>query len=212
MIYCLTETMDYTTTINNFINDRYKYLLTCAKNIMKNNMMGVTAEELLSELTIHLLTSPEKIQEYIDMGKLEAFCVSWMNIQGKYKTSPLNSKYNCKTYELDEVKQEMFGDDDEHLEKVTLSDYEKDLLVNFTPEQINKIKNVNEIYPLLSKSEKILFEAYFIENLSYDKIVKRYTFFRDKDGKIVKYKSKKSIYNLMKGLKEKINYLLNERI
>jgi len=45
---------------------------------------------------------------------------------------------------------------------------------------------------------------------SYDKIVKKYTFFREKDGKRIKYKSKKSIYNLMKDLKEKINKLIEE--
>ena len=202
--------MNYTKEINNFIEIKYTYLLECATNILKRNSRGIDPTELLSELTIHLLTNEEKIQEYIKLGKLEAFCVSWMNIQGKYNTSPLNIKYNIRAYEMDDYTQSTLGAEDEGMTTIDINEYEEDLLKHFTEEQVKKIMLVDKIYPSLTKSEQILFRAYFIENLSYDKIVIKYTFYRDKDGKRITYKSKKSIYNLMKGLREKITELLKE--
>lgn len=184
--------------------------MECATNILKRNNRGIDPTELLSELTIHLLTNEEKIQEYIRLGKLEAFCVSWMNIQGKYNTSPINIKYNIKAYEMDDYTQSTLGEEDERMTTIDINEYEQDLLQHFTDEQVKKIMLVDKIYPSLTKSEQILFNAYFIENLSYDKIVKKYTFYREKDGKRITYKSKKSIYNLMKGLREKITELLKK--
>jgi hypothetical protein len=204
----IATSMNYTKEINNFIEIKYTYLLECATNILKKNSRGIDPTELLSELTIHLLTKEEKIQEYIELGKLEAFCVSWMNIQGKYHTSPLNIKYNIRAYEMDEYTQSTLGMEDEGMTTIDINEYEEDLLKHFTEEQVKKIMLVDKIYPSLTKSEQILFRAYFIENLSYDKIVIKYTFYRDKDGKRITYKSKKSIYNLMKGLRNKITELL----
>jgi hypothetical protein len=204
----IATSMNYTKEINNFIEIKYTYLLECATNILKKNSRGIDPTELLSELTIHLLTKEEKIQEYITLGKLEAFCVSWMNIQGKYHTSPLNIKYNIRAYEMDEYTQSTLGMEDEGMTTIDINEYEEDLLKHFTEEQVKKIMLVDKIYPSLTKSEQILFRAYFIENLSYDKIVIKYTFYRDKDGKRITYKSKKSIYNLMKGLRNKITELL----
>jgi len=203
--------MDYYRTITNFIEDRYKYLLGCCVNILKYND-NVLPEELLSELTLHLYTEEEKIIEYIQINKLEAFCVSWLNIQGKYQTSPVNRKHTKpNTYQLDDYTKDSLEYTDEVLEDELYDDYYyRNLSRHFTEEQIGKIKLVDDIIPKLTKSEQILFNAYFIENLSYDKIVKKYTFYREKDGKRVTYKSKKSIYNLMKGLREKITELLNK--
>jgi hypothetical protein len=202
--------MDYKTEINNFIEIRYDYLLECATNILRKNNRGIDPTELVSELTIHLLTNEDKIQDYIRLNRLEAFCVSWMNIQGKYNTSPMNLKYNIKAYEMDDYTKETYGEIDEKIDKIDKHEYEQDLLKHFTEGEVKKIMLVDSIYPSLTKSEQILFNAYFIENLSYDKIVKKYTFFREKDGKRIKYKSKKSIYNLMKDLKEKITDLLKK--
>lgn len=206
----LETIMDYTKEINTFIEQRYDYLLECATNILLKNNRGIDPTELLSELTIHLLTNEEKVMDYIRMNKLEAFCVSWMNIQGKYNTSPINRKYDIKAYEIDEYTQTTLGEDDSRYDNIDIHEYEEDLLKHFTQEQVDKIMLVDKIYPSLTKSEQILFNAYFIENLSYDKIVKKYTFYREKDGKRITYKSKKSIYNLMKGLRDKITELLKK--
>ena len=203
--------MDYYKIINDFIEERYDYLLSCCVNILKYNE-NIEPQELLSELTIHLYTEEEKIREYIELNKLEAFCVSWLNIQGKYKTSPVNRKYyKSNTYQLDDYTQDTIEFNDEKLEDELYDDeYYRNLSRHFTEEQISKIKLVDDIIPELTKSEQILFEAYFIQNLSYDKICQRYTFYREKDGKKITYKSKKSIYNLMMGLREKINNLINK--
>jgi len=80
----------------------------------------------------------------------------------------------------------------------------RDLRNVYTEEQVEKIMKVHDIYPTLSNVNRILFDAYFMENLSYDKIKEKYTFFRTKDGKKIFYKSKKSIYNLMLELKNEI--------
>ena len=200
--------MEYNETIKKFLNQRYNYLRECCVNILKYNA-NIEPDELLSELTIHLYTNQEKIEEYIKINKLEAFCVSWLNIQGKYQTSPVNRKHNkSNTYELDDYTQDSLPTTDEKLDEELYDDeYYRDLSRHFTEEQIQKIKQVDDIIPTLTTSEQILFNAYFIENLSYDKIVKRYTFYREKDGKRITYKSKKSIYNLMLGIKDKLNKL-----
>lgn len=203
-------TMSYKKEINTFIEQRYDYLLECSKNILKKNNRGIDPTELVSELVIHLHTNRDKIEDYIRLNKLEAFCVSWMNIQGKYYTSPLNIKYTIRAYEMDDYTKETYGEIDETIEVIDKNEYEQDLLQHFTEDQVEKIMLVDKIYPSLTKSEQILFDAYFIKNLSYDKIVERYTFYRDKDGKRVTYKSKKSIYNLMIGLREKITDLLKK--
>lgn len=84
-------------------------------------------------------------------------------------------------------------------------EYIQDLRRIYNDDQVNNILKIHDIYPNLSKVHKILFQAYFIEGLSYDKIKDKYDFFRtDKNGKTVHYKSKKSIYNLMNELKEEI--------
>lgn len=199
--------MEYTELINNFLSNRYNYLIECSKNILKHNN-NVTPEELLSELTIHLLTNQEKIEEYININKLEAFSVSWLKIQGKYETSPVNRKHSNRGYEIDEYMVETMGYIDDEIGNDYTDDYYKELSKSYTEEQLKKIQLVEKVIPNLTLSETILFNAYFIDNLSYDKIVRRYTFYREKDGKKIKYKSKKSIYNLMIKLRIKINKLI----
>lgn len=199
--------MDYKEIINSFISKRYEYLIECSTNILRYNT-NLTPEDLVSELVIHLLENETKVKEYIEINKLEAFSVSWLNIQGRYATSTINRKYNNNAYEIDDYMIEtLVGDDDKVIYE---NDYIKELSKQFTDLQIQKILLVESIIPKLTKTEQILFEAYFLENLSYDKIVKKYTFFREKDGKRVKYKSKKSIYNLMKDLRIKIIKLIEE--
>jgi hypothetical protein len=99
-----------------------------------------------------------------------------------------------KIKEIEEIDFDNINDDE----------YINDLRTIYTDEQINKILKIHDIYPELSKINKILFDAYFLKGLSYDKIKDQYTFFRTKNGKKVYYKSKKSIYNLMIELKNEI--------
>lgn len=203
--------MNYKITINNLITSRYNYLLGCATNVLNKNFNTcVEPHDLIAELTLYLHTHKPKVTEYIKINRLEAFCVSWINIQGKYATSQINKKYNTNHYELDEFTINNLVHMDIDYTKVEKGDYERDLHNIFTDGQVDKIMSIDKIIDKLTKSEMILFKAYFIEDLSYDKIVKKYTFFREKDGKRINYKSKKSIYTLMKALKEKIHSLIEE--
>lgn len=194
--------MSYKKIIDTFIQKRHKYLTECATNILKYNTT-IEPNELVGELVLYLYTHKQKIEEYLAIDKLEAFCVSWMTINGKYNTSPVNKKHSQREYEIDET-YDVVGDNDGFDELIDKDDYEKDLSSIFTDEQIQKILSIDKMIDKLTKSELILFRAYFIENLSYDKICKKYTFYREKDGKMITYKSKKSIYTLMNGLKNKI--------
>lgn len=198
----------YKSKIDDLVNNRYKYLLECSTNILKQNT-SIEPYELVSELIIYLYNNQEKVSEFISINKLEAFCVSWLNIQGKYQTSPTNKKYSQKEFEWVDNMDIVLDDNITHT-YTDKNDYEKELHTIYTNEQVKNIMNVDKIYDYLSKSEKILFNAYFVENLSYDKICKKYTFFREKDGKRITYKSKKSIYNLMKGLRYTIITLIND--
>lgn len=200
----MTKT-EYKKLIDVFIADNYKYLHTCAENILKRRRHF--SFDLVSELILFLYGNQNKLEDYIDIKMLQAFCVSWMKLQCKYKTTPFSRKYLEPEYnetqtpiaDVIEVDVE-FGEED----------YVKDLRVNYTDNQIKKILDIHQIYPTLSPVNKILFDAYFIEGLSYDKIKDKYTFFRTKNGKKIYYKSKKSIYNLMKDLKDEIKNKLKE--
>lgn len=200
--------MDYKTIIDEYIKQRYTYLYKCAKNILLNNKSALEAGDLISELVIHLYENENKIQQYIAMDKLEGFCVTFLNLNGKYASSTLNKKYKIQFDELDEVMSNKLTSADEY-DLIDKDEYEKELNKHFSQTQIEKILKIDSILSKLTIPEKILFDAYFVKNLSYDKITQQYTFYREKDGKRVTYKSKKSIYNMMNDLKNKINKLLN---
>jgi hypothetical protein len=122
-----------------------------------------------------------------------------MKLQAQHKTTPFNRKYKTNNNEsIDIPDTEAEGVD------ITEEEYIRDLRTHYTDEQIGKIMKIHDIYPTLDNVNRLLFDAYFIEDLSYDKIREKYTFFRTKGGKKVYYKSKKSIYNLMLGLKSEI--------
>ena len=194
--------MSYKRIIDTFLTKRHKYLMECSRNILRYNQT-IEPEELVGELALYLYTHKQKVEEFLAIDKLEAFCISWMTIQGKYNTSPVNKKHTMREYTTDE-EYDIISVETKYDELIDMDDYEKDLTTFLSDSQIDKIKSMGKIIDELTKSEKILFNAYFIENLSYDKICKKYTFFREKDGKVVKYKSKKSIYTLMNALKIKI--------
>jgi len=199
--------MNYKTTINQFITSRYNFLVGCAANILKSNT-NIEPADLVAELVIYMDYNELKITEYIGMGKLEGFAVSWLALQGRFASSPTNRKYSFNAINLDDYNSSQLVT--EQATDFEYNDYENDLTHIYTDEQIKKIMSVDKILDKLNKFDMVLFQAYFIDNLSYDKIVKKYTFFREKDGKRITYKSKKSIYLMMKTLKEKIKYLMDD--
>lgn len=158
--------------------------------------------DLMGELVIFLYDKRDKVLPYCDDdNSLRAFCVSWLKLQSQYATTPFNRKYtpNANSEEIPDFADEAAQD------FCTEDPYIEDLRRVYTDGQVENILKIHEIYPGLSKVHKILFQAYFIEGLSYDKIKTKYDFFRtDKNGKTIHYKSKKSIYNLMKELKDEI--------
>jgi hypothetical protein len=202
--------MSYKQTIDIFITKRYEHLLQCSVNILKTNKKTILEpNELVSELVIYLYTNKVKVTEFIKINKLEGFSVSWMNIQGRHMTSQVNRKHNINnSVELDDILTNYIPSTDKDLENISETSYEKDLYNSFNEEQIVKIMKVDGVLDELTKTEMFLFKAYFIEGLSYDKIVKKYTFYREKDGKRINYKSKKTVYDLMKSLKIKIRELI----
>jgi len=203
--------MKYKRIIDEFLVNKYDYLIECSKNILKFRK-EIEPGDLVAELSIYLYTNEKKVQEYIALDRLEAFSVTWLNIQGKYTSSQVSKKYSNKYDEIDAYLENTISSSSEKEFDIDRNEYEKDLYENmFTDAQIKKIMEIDSIVDLLTPTELILFKAYFIEDLSYDKITKKYTFFRDRDGKKVTYKSKKSIYTLMHQLKDRIDFLLKER-
>ena len=69
--------MSYKKIIDTFLTKRHKYLTECATNILKYNPI-VEPNELVGELALYLYNNKTKIEEYLAIEKLEAFCVSWM--------------------------------------------------------------------------------------------------------------------------------------
>lgn len=189
---------DWKKHIDIFIGKNWKFIEECANNIMKGKKNN--AGDLLGELCLFLYEQQDKVVPYCaNDNSLKAFCLSWMKLQAQYASTPFNRKYtpNAQAEEMPDVP----ATD----ETVPEDEYIQDLRRVYTDEQVDKILKIHDIYPGLSKVHKILFQAYFIEGLSYDKIKDRYDFYRtDKNGKKIHYKSKKSIYNLMKELKDEI--------
>ena len=199
--------MTYKETINQFLSTRYSYLTQCANNILKYNL-ELEAHDLIAELVIYMHDNQSKVQEYVEMGKLEAFCVSWMNIQGRYASSPTNKKYASNTTTLDAYNQDNLTIEEDII--IDQDEYTADLATIYTDEQIRKIMSVSDILDKLDNIDKLLFQAYFMEGLSYDGVRKKYTFFKVVNGKEIKYKSRTSIHNMVTNLKAKIIYLINE--
>ena len=188
---------EYKEVIDTFITMRWEFLNECSINITKSKKSD--SGDLLSEMVIFLYENQDKIEPYLDLKMLEGFSVSWMKLQAQHKTTPFNRKYkNNNNESIDIPDTEAEGVD------ITEEEYIRDLRTHYTDEQIEKIMKIHDIYPTLDNVNRLLFDAYFIEDLSYDKIREKYTFFRSKGGKKVYYKSKKSIYNLMLGLKSEI--------
>jgi len=189
---------DWKRFIDDFLTRNWQFLSSCAKNIMKgkNNSAG----DLAGDLVLFLYEQREKVLPYChEENSMKAFCISWLKLQAQYPSTPFNRRHTPKAGadEMPEVadQSDFLGEDP----------YIEDLRRVYNDGQVENILKIHEIYPGLSKVHKILFQAYFIENLSYDKIKEKYDFFRtDKNGKTIHYKSKKSIYNLMKELKEEI--------
>jgi hypothetical protein len=201
---------EYKKIVDDFINRRYDFIYDVAKNISKNK--NIDSGDLVSELLIFLYDNKTKLEPYIDINMLEGFSVSWMRLQAQYDTTPFNIKYKGKTSKTDYIEDKgrdmPFEIEDEKIDYDHLDEdeYIKDLRYIYNDEQINKILKVHDIYPTLSKVNKMLFDAYFMEGLSYDKIKDKYTFFRtDKNGKKRYYKTRYSVYQLMIKLKEEIN-------
>jgi hypothetical protein len=188
--------IEYKRFIDQFLIENYKFLNECAKNILKGKKTDYN--DLVAELTIYLYSNKTKLIDYIDIKMLQAFSVSWLKIQGRYKTSPFNIKY--QSYSNESEMPEVSSSPDEVVE----DPYIKDLRNHFNDESVQKILYIHNQYGNLTKVQQILFDAHFIDGLSYDKIRSKYDFFREKNGKKVFYKSKKSIYNMMNELKNDI--------
>jgi len=192
---------EYKQIIDTFITNRYEYLFDCATNILKGKRED--PGDLVAELTIYLYDNQEKLDPYIGIKMLEGFSVSWLKLQAQYDNTTFMRKYK-KMARGEEIStniksNELVGDDE-----TPEDEYIKDLRRIYTDEQVENILKIHDIYPDLSKAHQILFRAYFLEGLSYDKIKDRYTFFENKNGKRVYYKSKVSIFNLMTELKNEI--------
>lgn len=192
---------EYKGTIDTFISNRYGYLLECATNILK----GKKEEpgDLLAELTIYLYDNQEKLDPYISIKMLEGFSVSWLKLQAQYDNTTFMRKYK-KNNQKEDIGERISGVEDTTDEDGPEEEYIKDLRRVYTDKQVDNIMKIHNIYPTLSTAHQILFKAYFIEGLSYDKIREKYTFFENKNGKKIFYKSKVSIFNLMTELKEEI--------
>lgn len=189
---------DWKGHIDCFIQRNWKFLNECSKNIMKGKKND--PGDLLGDLVIFLYDRKDKVEIYCESdNSLKAFCISWMKLQSQYASTPFNRMHTPKAGADDMP--DMAGDE----ASIPEDPYIQDLRRVYTDAQVDNILKIHEIYPGLSKVHKILFQAYFIEGLSYDKIKEKYDFFRtDKNGKKIHYKSKKSIYNLMNELKEEI--------
>ena len=189
----------YKQTVDEFLTNRYDFLLECAKNITFK--MKTDPCELVSELAIFLYANKEKLDPYMDGKMLEGFSVSWLKIQGRHKTSPFNRK--C-LYQNDKMTDQIPEQEDQIQSTETEDPYIQDLRNIYTDDQINNILKIHDIFPTLHPSHQILFKAYFLEDLTYDRIKDKYTFYKIINGKKINYKSKYSIHKMMMGLKEEI--------
>lgn len=182
-----------------FLESNYVYLMQCATNITRR--MKTDEGDLFAELVLFLYEREEKVQPYNhDDKSLTAFCVSWLKLQASYDSTPFNLKYKSRSNEG-----EIAEIADTQLMTIPEDEYIADLRRIYTDEQVDNILRIHDIYPKLTKVQQALFQAYFIEGLSYDKIKDKYDFFRiDDKGNRKFYKSKKSIFNMMKDLKDEI--------
>ena len=186
--------------IDNYITRKYQHLFKCALVKSKNKEKSI---DLISELYVYL-TNPKNenlLLKYMDNEvDFEKFCVRWIQNQIKWNNSPFNNKFRITATDL-------VLDDNKFIvepEFFDVSEFEQDLATIYSEEQIEKILFTYKIYnSILNDSEKVLFELYFIQRMSLQKI---------KDSIKIKnnkkfYNNRTIIYYKIKEIKEKI---LNE--
>ena len=191
----------YKEIIDKFIVEKYDYLMECAKNICRGKK--IEHGELVSELAIFLYEGQEKLQSYVDIDMLLGFSVSWLKLQSQYDSTTFNRKHfpmSKISEEIESVK-EMPAEEGDSFDEDA---YIKDLKSIYTDEQIEKILKIHDIYPNLDGINQTLFNAYFIEGLSMDKIKEKYSFFKEKNGTRKFYRSRQTIYYMVKELKNEI--------
>lgn len=185
--------------IDQFIVNRQEFLLGVSRSILKKK--NDVAEDLLHDLFIYLYENFQKIKYIKDETSLLAFSVSWIKLQVKWKGTGYKKTY---VMEYDELPLNLPLNEDFTDILHSEDPYIKDIRRIWNSEQADKLQKIYQYLPRLSKVNQILFQAYFIEGLTYDKIKDNYDFFRDKPNGRQFYKSKKSIYNLMKELKKEL--------
>lgn len=197
---------EYKKIIDKFLEEKYRYLMDCASNIMKKKPHSSAAGDLVGELVIFLYDNQPKLQAYIDIEMLLGFSVSWLKIQSQYKTTPFARKYDPMPdkISIEDILEKPSDEPIIEIDDLDIDAYVKDLKTIYTDEQIANILKIHDIYPTLSAIGKIVFDAYFMEGLSMDKIRQKYSFFREKNGKKVFYKGRQSIFYMLRDLKEEI--------
>lgn len=197
---------EYKKIIDKFLEEKYRYLMDCASNIMKKKPHSSAAGDLVGELVIFLYDNQPKLQAYVDIEMLLGFSVSWLKIQSQYKTTPFARKYDPMPdkISIEDILEKPSDEPIIEIDDLDIDAYVKDLKTIYTDEQIANILKIHDIYPTLSAIGKIVFDAYFMEGLSMDKIRQKYSFFREKNGKKVFYKGRQSIFYMLRDLKEEI--------
>lgn len=197
---------EYKKIIDKFLEEKYRYLMDCASNIMKKKPHSSAAGDLVGELVIFLYDNQPKLQAYVDIEMLLGFSVSWLKIQSQYKTTPFARKYDPipDKISIEDILEKPSDEPIIEIDDLDIDAYVKDLKTIYTDEQIANILKIHDIYPTLSAIGKIVFDAYFMEGLSMDKIRQKYSFFREKNGKKVFYKGRQSIFYMLRDLKEEI--------
>ena len=206
IIYSLMTKNEYKKIVDKFLEEKYRYLMDCANNIMKKKSGHSVPGDLVGELVIFLYDNQSKLQAYVDIEMLLGFSVSWLKIQSQYRTTPFARKYEPTpdSINIDDILERPSDEPMIDIDDMDIDAYVKDLKTIYTDRQITNILKIHDIYPTLSGIGKIVFDAYFIEGLSMDKIRQKYSFFREKNGKKVFSKGRQSIFYMLRDLKEEI--------
>lgn len=192
----------YKKAIDEFLAHNWDFLMECSKNITRSKKRQ-NAGDLAAELALYLYDNREKIEPYMEAEEkaLLGFSVSWLKLQSTHKTTPFSRKYDPPTKSIEDGG---WQEPAENPVELTENEYIRDLRQIYTEGQIENIIKIHGIYPQLSGIHKTIFDAYFIEGLSMDKIRQKYSFFKNKNGKRVFYKGRQSIFYMLRDLKEEI--------
>jgi hypothetical protein len=175
--------------IDEYLIERYSFLQQVVFNLTKTNNQRFKSaqEDILNDCICALYTNINQLPRF---KNIEAYAVSWLNNQIKFKDTRTEAQYLSRSG-TDVIPEKQY------VESYFETDEEKDLIFKYGYDKAEKITQINSIYPFLTRPEQILFNYLYVDLRTVVSVAKELKL------------SRTTLQEMVKNLKIKIKNLLN---